>query len=254
MRYTESMNQVGLVHSQRPPGRPIGFQRWRDLLFLHWRLPADVVRPLLPASLELDLWDGDAWIGLVPFTMRDVSPWWSPSVPWISNFHELNLRTYVKGPGGAHPGVWFFSLDAARLAAVVIARMGWSLPYFWASMRLEKEGDHVRYRSRRRGPGGNTHFVGEYTLGAPLAPPLPSSLEFFLVERYVLYAGGSTGPMRLGRVHHAPYPLRAVTLGPLEESIRAASGLGSDGPPSHVVASMGVDVDIYPLEIMHAST
>ncbi|MBT9560292.1 MAG: DUF2071 domain-containing protein [Myxococcales bacterium] len=246
------MSERGLVHSQRPPGRPIGFQRWRDLLFLHWRLPAEVVRPLVPPALELDLWDGEAWVGVVPFTMRDVSPWWSPSVPWISNFHELNLRTYVKGPAGSAPGVWFFSLEAARLAAVLIARMGWSLPYFWAAMALGKEGDQVHYRSRRRGFGGPAHFSADYTLGAPLAPPLPGSLEFFLVERYVLYAMGSGGALRRGWVHHIPYPLRAVTLSALDESIRAASGLGSPGAPCHVVASPGVDVDIYPLEMIDA--
>ena len=104
----------------RPDGSPAGFQRWRDLLFLHWDVSAEAVQQSLPAGLEPDLWQGRALIGVVPFTMRDVSPWWSPSVPGISNFHELNVRTYVVRDGV--PGVWFYSLDAAKALAVIIAR------------------------------------------------------------------------------------------------------------------------------------
>src|SRR4029079_6984491 len=130
----------------RPDDRPAGFQRWRTLLFLHWEVPAEAIAALIPEGLSVDTFEGRAYIGVVPFTMRDVSPWWSPSVPGISNFHELNVRTYVH-KGGENPGVWFFSLDAASSIAVIAARAGWHLPYHRASMELEVAEPCVEYRS-----------------------------------------------------------------------------------------------------------
>lgn len=240
---------AALVHTPRPDGRPIGFQRWRDLLFVHWTVPETQLRALVPSGLALDLWQGQALVGLVPFTMRDVSPWWSPSVPGVSNFHELNLRTYVTAPGDPEPGVWFFSLDAAKLLAVLVARIGWALPYHWSSMALKVDGASLTYRSRRRWPGPRgTSLDCGYTLGAELPPAAPGSLEHFLVERYVLYARGPAGALRRGRVHHRPYPLREARLASLTEDVRAAAGLHAPGEPWHVVASPGVDVDIYPLQ------
>jgi uncharacterized protein len=103
--------------TQRPPERAIGFQRWRDLLFMHWRVPAEQLQSVIPAPLQLETFDGSAWIGLVPFAMRDVRPWWSPAVAGISNFLETNVRTYVVHPETG-PGVWFFSLDATSRLAV----------------------------------------------------------------------------------------------------------------------------------------
>src|SRR5215212_7393217 len=120
-----------IAPTRRPEDRPAGFQRWRHLLFLHWEVPAAAVQALLPAELDVDTFEGRAYVGVVPFTMRDVSPWWSPSVPGISNFDELNVRTYVHYKG-SEPGVWFFSLDAASTLAVAAARAGWSLPYYRA--------------------------------------------------------------------------------------------------------------------------
>ena len=112
-------------------------QHWEELTFVHWRYPADVVQKALPAGLEVETFDGSAWIGLVPFAMRVRLPG-SPSVPWVSEFPETNVRTYVRGPDGER-GIWFFSLDAARLGAVVTARTTYRLPYFWSRMRVVRQ-------------------------------------------------------------------------------------------------------------------
>ena len=110
--------------------------RWEQLLFAHWPLPPHLLRPLIPQELDLDLRDGEAWLGIVPFTMRDVSPRLLPHIPSIADFHELNVRTYVSYRG--KPGVWFFSLDAASRLAVRVARAAFHLPYFDAHMKLER--------------------------------------------------------------------------------------------------------------------
>ena len=119
----------------RPNERIVMKQKWRDLLFLHWPVPPELLQPLLPPGLTIDTFEGDAYLGLVPFTMRDVRPVWAPAVPWLSHFPECNVRTYVHR-GGASPGVWFFSLDAANPVAVMIARTIWKLPYFIADKGL----------------------------------------------------------------------------------------------------------------------
>ena len=156
----------------RPPGRPAGFQRWRQLLFLHWKVDPKALAASLPAGLELDLHEGEAWIGIVPFTMRDVSPWWSPSVPGISNFHELNVRTYVHREGV--PGVWFFSLDAANSIAVGIARSRWRLPYHKASMTMDVRDDRCHYLSERSWPGPiPATFEARYRFGPFLRSAAP---------------------------------------------------------------------------------
>lgn len=235
-----------LTPAQRPPGRPAGFQRWRKLLFLHWRVPIEEVRASLPAGVEPDLWEGEALVGVVPFTMRDVSPWWSPSVPPISNFHELNLRTYVVKDGV--PGVWFYSLDAANALAVVVARSGWKLPYHKAKMELLEDEDEIRYRSERSWPEPKPAvFRGRYRLGEARGTAAPGTLDHFLVERYVLFTHDGQRWLS-GRVHHEPYPLRDVELIECEQSIIEAQGLVPDEGPHLVHYSDGVDVDVYALE------
>jgi len=233
--------------TERPKDRPAGFQRWRDLLFLHWEVSEDALRPLLPAALSIDTFEGRAYVGVVPFTMRDVSPWWSPSMPGISNFHELNIRTYVHRDG-EDPGVWFFSLDAAKAIAVAVARAGWSLPYHYARMSLEREGDLVHYRSRRLYPGPKpAELEARYRIGAPLGTAEPGTLEHFLVERYILFADAGGGALRIGRVHHSPYPIQKAELLDLRESMVQATGLPAPEGAPHVLYSPGVDVDVYRL-------
>src|SRR5262245_15329271 len=122
--------------SLRPDGRPVGYQKWRHLLFLHWEADPEGLAGHLPSGLEVDTHEGKAYVGVVPFTMRDVVPRWAPPVPGVSHFHELNVRTYVLHDGV--PGVIFFSLDAASTVAVAAARSVWRLPYHRASMKLDQ--------------------------------------------------------------------------------------------------------------------
>ncbi|AUX41413.1 hypothetical protein SOCE26_028250 [Sorangium cellulosum] len=230
----------------RPAGRPAGFQRWRELLFLHWETPLPALRAVVPAELELDTFEGRAYVGVVAFTMRDVSPWWSPSVPGISNFHELNVRTYVHA-GGRDPGVWFFSLDAAKALAVLVARAGWHLPYHHASMDMEARDGEVHYRSERRWPGPvPARFEARYRVGAPLGAAAPGTFEHFLAERYLLFAASPRG-LQVGQVHHVPYPLHRAEVMEVEETVVAAAGLPAPEGAPHVLYSPGVDVDVYSL-------
>ncbi len=232
---------------ERPEGRPSGFQRWRELLFLHWEVPVDALAKLLPTDLTVDTFEGKAWVGVVPFTMLDVSPRWSPSVPGISNFHELNVRTYVHYKG-TNPGVWFFSLDAAGTIAVTIARMGWSLPYFRSWMNLKKTGITNEYSSTRLFPGPRpAKFSAKYDIGDLVGPAKQGTFEHFLAERYILYTQRKDG-LYTGRVHHAPYPLRQVKLKSWNESMIAAAGLTRSDAEPHALYSTGVDVDIFGLE------
>lgn len=237
-----------LAPTKRPAGRAIGYHRWHDLLFLHWRLPAEDIAPLLPAGLTLDTWEGDAWVGLVPFRMSGVRPWWAP---WGFAFAETNVRTYVHRQG-RDPGVWFFSLDAAQSLAVRIARCCWGLNYFRAEMSLARDADRVEYRSRRLWPG---EPGAELAVSAEIGRALPGALsgrancgtlEHFLVERYVLYAV-RRGRLLRGQVHHAPYMLRAAQATGLWQSLLAASGIRVDRPPCHALFSERVDVEIFPL-------
>jgi uncharacterized protein YqjF (DUF2071 family) len=236
-----------LAPTARPADRPAGFQRWRTLLFLHWEVPPEAVRALIPPELSVDTYEGRAYVGVVPFTMRDVSPWWSPSVPGISNFHELNVRTYVH-KDGENPGVWFFSLDAASSIAVIAARTGWHLPYHRASMELTIDGDDVHYTSRRLWPGPKpAEFEARYHIGESLGEAVPDTFEHFLAERYILYAK-SGDRLELGRVHHRPYPLHLAEVREVKESMVAAAGLPapSGAPIAHY--SPGVDVDVFALD------
>ncbi|MBI3864774.1 MAG: DUF2071 domain-containing protein [Planctomycetia bacterium] len=244
--------------TRRTDGRPIGYQCWSHLLFVHWRVPAELVRPLLPAELSLDTWEGDAWVGLVPFDMSGVRPWWFPAVRGVSNFLETNVRTYVH-LRGRDPGVWFFSLEASQSLAVRIARWRWHLPYFRAALTLDRRGDSIEYRGRRMWPGPAGAGCGiRAEIGPPLGhnepgrplPPgqaLPGTLEHFLIERYILYAQRPGGPLRAGRVYHTPYPVREARLVEFDDTLVPAAGITPPSPPCHVAFSDGVSVEIFPL-------
>jgi uncharacterized protein YqjF (DUF2071 family) len=180
---------------------------WHDLLFMHWPVPQNTLRPLIPAALSLDTFDGSAWLGITPFRMNGARPRFLPGVPWLSNFLELNVRTYVTSEG--KPGIWFFSLDAQNPVAVRLARATFSLPYFDAEMSSRVVGDEVRYRSVRAHRGApEARFAGRYW---PLGKPFNSrlrTLEHFLTERYCLYSASERGNVYRGDIHHHPWPLQ----------------------------------------------
>jgi uncharacterized protein YqjF (DUF2071 family) len=198
-------------------------QTWRDLLFAHWPIDPQHLRTKVPAHFPLDLFGGDAWIGVVPFRMTNVGPRGLPSLPWISEFPELNVRTYVRV--GGKPGVYFFSLDAGNGLAVRAARSVLSLPYFKAAMSVSPlAGGGFAYKSRRRGVE-DAEFDGTYGPFGDAFVPVDGSLEHFLTERYCLYNLDRGGvPYRLD-IHHPPWSLQPARAQLMRNTMTDASGL-----------------------------
>lgn len=198
--------------SHRPwplPRQPwVMAMQWHDLLFAHWPLPPAALRPLIPPALNLDTFDGMAWIGIVPFAMAGVRPHLGPVVTPGLAFLELNVRTYVTLDG--KPGVWFFSLDAANPLAVRGARLTFHLPYYDARLRCVRDGATVlRYQSRR------THrrvapaiLALRYRPSGPVTQAPAGSLDRWLTERYCLYAAAPRGTILRGEIYHRPWPLQ----------------------------------------------
>lgn len=219
--------------NQRPwprPARPwLLAMRWHDLLFLHWPLDPAALRPFLPPALELQTFDGAAWLGVVPFRMSSVRPRATPPLPWLSAFPELNLRTYVSF--GGKPGVWFFSLDAANPLAVEAARLGYHLPYQHARMRCERHGEAVAYASERRPGAAPAAFVARYYPTGPAYHAGAGSLESWLTERYCLYAADRRGRLWRGEIDHRPWPLQPATVDIAANSMAAPLGLAFNGAP-----------------------
>ena len=233
----------------RPPGQSVMFQSWRDLLFLHWEYSVAAIQATLPDGLFVDTFAGKAYLGIVPFFMRNIRPRFLPAVPGISNFMELNLRTYVYDRSGV-PGVWFYSLDANQWLAVKIARQLFHLPYQHAQMKSSRTPEgRIRYESLRNGKRANgASCLVEYAPGLELPQPSPDSLEFFLVERYRLYSRAPDG-LRRGAVFHPPYPLCRAEVAAWDEQLLALDGFARTGrPPDHIIMSRGVDVSVFPLE------
>ncbi len=185
-------------------------QRWHELLFAHVPIDADRMRAAIPRELELDTFEGRAWLGVVPFRMSDIRFRGAPKIPGASAFAELNLRTYVNY--GGRPGVWFFSLDAANRIAVEVARRWFHLPYFSARMSVDERDGFVEYSSERvdvRGP--RAELRARYRpIGACAAPR--GSLEHWLTERYCLYSRTPSGRILRGEIHHAPWPLERAEV------------------------------------------
>jgi uncharacterized protein YqjF (DUF2071 family) len=214
-------------------------QTWRDLTFLHWPYDPALVRPLVPRQLALDLHDGAAWVGLVPFTITGLTLPHAPAVPWLSRFPETNVRTYVADAAGRR-GIWFFSLDAARLAAVLGARAAYALPYFWARMRVETGSGAVRYTSRRlAGPPAGAEI--EIRPGEPI--PEPTAFETFLTARFRLFANRA-GRIFRADIEHPPWPLQRAAVVSLHESLVRAAGLSDPSAPPLAHFSRRLDVRV----------
>jgi uncharacterized protein YqjF (DUF2071 family) len=197
-------------------------QSWHDLLFAHWSLAPDLLRGKIPPSLPLDVFDGRAWIGVIPFHMTNVGPRGWPSLPVVSAFPELNVRTYVTL--GGKPGVFFFSLDAASTLAVIGARTVFRLPYFRAAMAVHTGPRRVSYRSVRRSPT-SAQFAATYEPTGPVSPAQPGSLEYFLTERYCLYTTTRSGGPRRLEIHHPPWPLQPADAQIAVNTMAAAAGI-----------------------------
>lgn len=241
-----------LTPCRRPPRIALMHQQWRELAFLHWELPVEALRAVVPRSLSIDTFEGKAYLGLVPFTIRGIRPPGLPPLPWLSGFHEVNVRTYVH-LRGQDPGVFFFSLDAARLLAVWGARWSYRLPYFHARMGFQIAGpEHTFHSVRRKNPGAGCELRWSVHPGTPRTAS-PGSLEHFLLERYLLYAE-KNGRLSRAQVHHPPYPIQDATVAPVQEGLIAAAGLvRPERPPDRIHASGGVDVEVFAPEFLPTS-
>jgi uncharacterized protein len=228
---------------ERPGGRPVLHMQWQRLLFLHWSWEAEEIQRTLPAGLLVDTFEGKAWLAIVPFLMRRVHPTLLPCVPWLSDFLELNVRTYVHDGAGL-PGVWFYSLTCNQPLAVELARRCYHLNYVHARMRAVVDSKGLcSYRARR-------HHCAEaafrYGSAGPKAAAEPGSLEFFLLERYALFSAGGKGPLSVGRIHHVPYQFGPALLEEWSFGPATADGLRDPAqPPHHTMVTEDIDVEAW---------
>jgi uncharacterized protein YqjF (DUF2071 family) len=217
-------------------------QQWLRLTFLHWQFEPAAIRRLLPSWLEPDLFDGAAWVGLVPFFMH-VATRRGRELTWVSRFCETNVRTYVRDRAG-RTGIWFFSLDAARLGAAAVARATYKLPYFWSQMQLTGTGAEVSYRCRRRLPGPRwaTSAVS-IDIGDRYEDHELQARDHFLTARWILFTSSDNRP-KMARASHEPWPLHRARVRELDDRLIAAAGLPTPQVAPLVHYSPGVDVAI----------
>lgn len=226
-----------------PAGPWVMRQSWNDFLFMHWPVDASAVRALVPEPLELHLFDGVCYVGVIPFHMSGVRARGTVDLPGVSAFPELNVRTYVTVDG--RPGVYFLSLEAHNRLAVETARMLYELPYFKATMHWERVDGTVHYRTERtdaRGPAAR--WVGRYTPRGDYFFAEPGTLRHWLSERYCLHTVDDQGRVRTTDVHHLPWPLREVDVDIDENTMASALGLELQGE-GFAMYSPGVDVVVW---------
>ena len=233
------------ISADPPPWerRAVLQQRWSELAYFHWPYEPGAVQRLLPAGVRVDTFDGAAWVGLIPFEMRDVRLGPMPPMPRLGSFIEVNVRTYVTD-GRGRRAVWFFSLDVPRSAVVAVARSVFGLPYCWANADHVVDGDRHRYRIERRWPHRARPTADiRWRVGSPLDEHETSALDDFLVARWALVAERRR-QLWLARVGHPRWPLHHAEDVAIDESLVEAAGLPRpDGPP-HARYSPGVDVKI----------
>ena len=238
--------QVEHLPFPMPDRRHTLAQDWRFLTFMHWRVDIEKLRPHVPEGLEIDTFEGDAYIGLVPFMMKHVRPSWFVSTPGISNFPEFNIRTYVKKDGIA--GVFFLTLEAKSLVTCNFAPRTYGLPYRYAKGSVKKSGNKWKWdSSRNKGQfklAGTTEVIGEQLQAQP------GSLEEFLFERYSLYTSHK-GSLRRGYTHHNKWKFQLAKVELTENSLTESFNLGIDKPltPELVHYSDGVRVRTFSIEL-----
>jgi uncharacterized protein YqjF (DUF2071 family) len=237
-----TMDRVG--PTRRPDGFAIGYQRWESMLFLHWPLDPNVLRPLVPARLDLDTCEGHAWLGLTLFTVAGARVRALPELPGLSQFNEVNVRTYVH-LGGRDPGIWFLSLDANNLAAAALARTSPRLPYFPARISRGHVGAVQSFRLQRWGRGEGAALSASWRPASGDFIARPGTLEYFLTERHFLYSRAFGKKLVRQQVHHRPWLLRAAERVELTTSLERAAGVPtrSDAPLAH--DSPGVEAELF---------
>jgi uncharacterized protein YqjF (DUF2071 family) len=223
-----------------PPRGWVMGQTWEDLLFAHWRVPVDTLREHVPPGLEVDEHDGTGWLGITPFRLTGLRARGTLPLPGVSQFLELNVRTYVRVDD--KPGIWFFSLDASSRLAVEAARRGYKLPYFHARMSATPRGEWIDYECARIAEAGRV-FSGRYRPDGGVVNAEPGSLEWFLTERYCLYTTDG-GRLARAEIHHEQWPLQPAEA---EIELTSISPIELDGEPL-VHFARRQDVVIWPLE------
>jgi len=218
-------------------------QTWNDLLFAHWPVACEQLRPLVPSYLALDTYDGWCWVAVAPFHMSGIRGRWIRPIPWVSALPELNVRTYVSY--GGKPGVYFFSLDAASHLAVWGARAFYKLPYFFSRMSVERRDGWIHYHALRT--ESPAEFRGRYRAVKPAPLRAPGSIEHWLTERYCLYTVGR-GTVYRCEIHHAPWPLQDAEAEIERNTVAAAAGLTLPSATPLLHFSKGLDVLIWPLK------
>jgi uncharacterized protein len=237
-----------------PSGRWVMTQRWNDLLFAHWPVPAAHVAAHIPDGLQVDTFQGSGWLGVVPFWMDRIKVRGVPPVPGARSFPELNMRTYVRDQSTGAAGVYFFSLDAASLLAVAAGRTFYHLPYHWAEMRIEQRTDNeFAFFSRRRFQTQAVEFKARYRGLGPtrkLAESRPGSLEYFLTERYCLFTADRAGQPVRANVHHVPWPLEDAEADIERNDLAQAIGIALPNEKPVLHYSRRLAVYIWPAELV----
>ena len=223
-------------------------QSWHDLLFAHWPVDSRMLQEKVPPGLSIDTFDGQAWVGIIPFHMTNVAPRGVPSIPFVSAFPELNVRTYVTRDG--RPGIYFFSLDAGSTIAVTAARALFHLPYYAATMDVDMERHSVRYSSHRNTAMPTAGFEATYRPIGPAQSPGPGTLEHFLTERYCLYTIDEDFRARRLQIHHAPWPLQVAEAEIRVNTMADAAGLRLPSTAPLLHFSKRQDMVAWPMETL----
>jgi uncharacterized protein YqjF (DUF2071 family) len=214
-------------------------QQWQDLAYIHWRYPIEEIQALLPAGIEVDSFDGSAWVGLIPFSMRNIGLPRLPAVPYFGSFPEVNVRTYVRRNGV--PGVWFFSLDVNRFLPALVARVSYFLPYCWGKASNKRTDTTLETAVRRTWPSRASTSI-RVSIGDPIESP--DELSVFLSARWGLYSRGIGEGVRYAPVDHETWPLWTAKLESLNDTLLTAAGLSAPIGDPHVMFSPGVSVRI----------
>jgi uncharacterized protein YqjF (DUF2071 family) len=224
------------------------YQSWHDLLFMHWPIPIESLQPLIPTGLDIDTFNHQAWIAVVPFRMSHIHPRGLFPVPWLSAFAELNVRTYVIRDG--KPGVWFFSLEAANPVAVWLARSWFKLPYFNATMTCKEIDRTIHYsshRTHRKAP--SCDFKGSYAPIENIQFAQKGSLEHFFTARYCLYTSDKNGRLYRGEIDHEPWPLQRAKATIQTNTMTSPLNIALSGPPL-LHFSKSIQVRVWELEAL----
>lgn len=243
---TRPTEQQRLDAREKPDSVVVMRQDWSHLLFLHWEIAPEIIQQRLPKGLFVDTYEGKAYLGIVPFFMEKIRPTYCPSIPGLSWFQELNLRTYVHDKNG-RPGVWFFTLDCNQWLAVKIARSLFHLPYHHAKMSSEVHSEQLIYRSTRNADFVEQVFRYPQSLTTQQQAGL-GSLEFFLLERYRLFSQRKDGSIYEGMVQHQPYRYQQLEKTPQPTRLFSLCGFSEpDSPPVSALIAATVAVTIHPL-------